>query len=93
MTRLKHALSLLFGLVPCVVSAQAWEPLRPEHLSPEPVVIEVAADDLARCLATVAQVLAPLQDDTETLAELVPVDATYPVAAYLGPQVTCKAVN
>lgn len=60
-----------------------YVPLTAEHMDPTPVIIEVPAQDLARCMATVAQVLSsPLDHPDDPVAVAVS-------SAYTGPSVTC----
>ncbi|MCA0043016.1 hypothetical protein [Celeribacter litoreus] len=62
--------------------ASPYVPLTDEHLNPEPIVIEVPAEDLARCIATLEQVFfGPVTDATVQSVSLDPAER--------GPEVTC----
>ncbi len=64
--------------------ASPFVPLTEDHLAPEPIVIEVPQEDLARCIATLEQVfLGPVTEATVQSISLTPEER--------GPEVTCVA--
>ena len=74
-----------FFCVGSAAGASPYVPLTAEHMDPSPVIIEVPAQDLARCTATVAQVLSsPLDHPNDPVAVAMP-------SAFTGPSVTCVA--
>ena len=77
------ALAAPAGLAVAAVAAP-FVPLTPEHLNPEPVVIEVPQEDLQRCIETLQQVfISPVEGASVQTASLSPAER--------GPTVTCVA--